>query len=261
MCVALVQFSDTFSRDAAIDRSPFFIGDNILRVIPQDRGLNHKNCTFTHDIWLMMVNYPQEAWHVEKIIEFVSEFGKFIFWNRDGSNRARILVKIRVLDLLEVPISQILCHNTSDEGHGHSWTMVNYILQAKLIGGIGGDEDPLPPDGGNSHPLPNIPFVGIWDDMVDGNDHKKENVAPNMGHAAPRGNVAPTADGEPMVHTPPQDSFQSNKDIQPDVDAIDALSAYHNMITNVLVTFPDALDKINSGNVTGARIQMVDVTA
>jgi hypothetical protein len=64
-----------------------------------------------------------------------------------------------------------------------------------------------------------------------------------------------------MVHTPPQDSFQSNKDIQPDVDAIDALSAYHNMITNVLVTFPDALDKINSGNVTGARIQMVDVTA
>jgi hypothetical protein len=95
----------------------------------------------------MMVNYPQEAWHVEKIKESVSEFGIFLVWNRDGSNRARILVKVRVPDLLEVPISLVLCQNTSDEGHGHSWTVVNYILQAKLIGGLGADEDPLPPDG------------------------------------------------------------------------------------------------------------------
>jgi hypothetical protein len=58
-------------------------------------------------------------------------------WNRDGSNRARILVNIRLPDLLEVPISLVLCHNDSDEGHGHSWTVVNYILQAKLIGGLG----------------------------------------------------------------------------------------------------------------------------
>jgi hypothetical protein len=81
----------------------------------------------------MMVNYPQEAWHVERIKESVSEFGKFLVCNRDGSNRARILVKIRVPYLLEVPISLVLCQNTSDEGHGHSWTVVNYILQAKLI--------------------------------------------------------------------------------------------------------------------------------
>jgi hypothetical protein len=141
--------------------------------------------------------------------------------------------------------------------------MVNYILQAKLIGGLGGDEDPLPPDGGNPHPLPNIPFGGIWDDLVHENNDMQDNVAPNQGNIAPGGNAAPAADGEPMVHTPPQASVQSNhnQDIEPAVEAVDALAAYHSMLTDVLSTFPDALGKLGNENVTGARIQMIDVTA
>lgn len=75
--------------------------------------------------------------------------------------------------------------------------MVNYVLQSKLIGGLGGDEDPLPPNGGNPHPLPNFPFGGIWDDMMHEDNKAQGNVAADMG------NVAPAADGEPMVHTPP----------------------------------------------------------
>jgi hypothetical protein len=117
--------------------------------------------------------------------------------------------------------------------------VVNYILQVKLIGGLGGDEDPLPPDGGNPHPLQNVPFGGIWDDLVDGNNPMGENVAPNMGNVAHGGNVAPAADGEP----------------------VDALSAFHKMLTDVLTTFPDALDKLNHESVTSARIQMVDATS
>jgi hypothetical protein len=74
MGAALVQFSDGVSRDTAIDRSPLFVGDSILRVIPQNRGLNYHNCSFTHDVWIMMMNFPLEAWHVEKICESVSEF-------------------------------------------------------------------------------------------------------------------------------------------------------------------------------------------
>jgi hypothetical protein len=57
--------------------------------------------------------------------------------------------------MLEIPISHVLCENTDDLGNGHSWTVVNYILQANLIQGLGGNDDPLPPDGGNPHPLPN----------------------------------------------------------------------------------------------------------
>jgi hypothetical protein len=45
------------------------------------------------------------------------------------------------------------------------------------------------------------------------------------------------------------------------VEAVDAISAFHKMLTDVLATFPDALDKLSDDNVTGARIQMVDVSA
>jgi hypothetical protein len=34
MGAALVQFSNVVSRDMVVDRSPFFIGDSILSVIP-----------------------------------------------------------------------------------------------------------------------------------------------------------------------------------------------------------------------------------
>jgi hypothetical protein len=92
----------------------------------------------------MMVNYPQEAWLVEKVRESVSEFGYFLVWNYDASNRARILAKIRVPDMLNIPIILVLSENTSDEGTGYSRTVVNYILHANLLGANGGDDDPLP---------------------------------------------------------------------------------------------------------------------
>jgi hypothetical protein len=120
MGASLVQFNNTYARDTAIQNSSYFVGDSVLHIIPQNRGLNHRACTFTHDVWIMIVNYPQEAWLVEKVRECVSKFGYFLVWNRDMSNRARILVKIRVPDMLNIPITLVLSENTSDEGTVHS---------------------------------------------------------------------------------------------------------------------------------------------
>jgi hypothetical protein len=120
MGTALVQFVDVSTRDAIVARSPFFMGDSTLRVIKHNRGINHRNCTFTHDAWVMMMNYPLGAWTVEKVREAVSEFGRLLVWNRDTSNRARIIVKIRVPDILEIHIIHVLCDSTDDQGHGDS---------------------------------------------------------------------------------------------------------------------------------------------
>jgi hypothetical protein len=99
-----------------------------------------------------------------------------------------VLVKIRVPDLLEIPISHVLCENADDAGHGQSWTVVNYILQANLITGEGADEDPLPPNGLNPHPMPNPPFGRIWNDadFVEHGDQEdnNNNAAPNLNNAA-----------------------------------------------------------------------------
>jgi hypothetical protein len=270
MGVALVQFSDVVSRDTAVDRSPFFVGEIILRVLPQNRSLNHRNCTFTHDVWLMMMNFPLEAWHVEKIRESVSEFGKFIVWNRDASNRARILVKIRVPDMLEIPISHVLCENTNDSGHGHSWTVVNYILQANLIDGLGGDDDPLPPDGGNPHPLPNLPFGGIWEDADFVHNMMHENATqPHIPATPAHGHVAPAAPADenfiPEVNTPPQHSPGNQhmmENLQPAIEAMEAFDAIHKVIGNLMEGFhdiPAMLELLEHSSVDGASFKLLDV--
>ena len=43
------------------------------------------------------------------------------------SNRARILVKVRVPDLLEIHVSHVICESLDDYGHGKSWTCAAYI--------------------------------------------------------------------------------------------------------------------------------------
>ena len=75
-----------------------------------------------------MVNFPLEAWRPDQVRESVSGFAKFLVWNRDMSNRARILVKVRVPNLLDIPVSHVICESLDDYGHGQSWTSVVYIL-------------------------------------------------------------------------------------------------------------------------------------
>jgi hypothetical protein len=204
----------------------------------------------------MMMNFPLEAWHVEKICESISEFGRFLVWNRDGSNRARVLVKIRVPDLLEIPISHVLCENTDDAGHSQSWIVVNYILQANSIAGEGGDEDPLPPNGMNPHPMPNLPFGGIWndDDFVvhENQDNNNNNAAPNQNFAAPNhGHAAPASaagdNGVPAINTPPQSPPAHGiiQNLQPTIDAMESFNAMHNLMNDIITNFPSAMKNLN----------------
>jgi hypothetical protein len=58
--------------------------------------------------------------------------------------------------------------------------------------------------GANPHPLPNLPFGGIWEDDDFHLNINQEFVAPWAAPTAPaQGDVAPAADDVPMIHTPP----------------------------------------------------------
>ena len=120
MGAAFIRFQHTCDIDTAITNSPYFVGDSVLRVLRHDRGINHRDCTFTHDAWIMMVNFPLEAWRPDKVRESVSGFGKFLVWNKDLLNRARILIKVRVTNLLEIPVSHVICESMDDFGHDQS---------------------------------------------------------------------------------------------------------------------------------------------
>ena len=156
MGTALVQFTTACSRDTAVSLSPFQIGDSVLRISKQDRGLNYRSITFTHDVWILLMNYPLECWDVGVISRTVSPYGRFLIWNKDPRDKARVIVKLRVMNVDNIPISLVVLRNLDDVGYGDSWTCPTYILSRDLIGQQGGDEDPLPPDGGNPHPLPHV---------------------------------------------------------------------------------------------------------
>ena len=57
---------------------------------------------------------------------------------------------------------------------------------------MGGDEDPIPPDG-VLHPMPHAPFGGIWHDADFMDDHHHD------AHAAPAAHLAPEVMDEHMV--------------------------------------------------------------
>jgi hypothetical protein len=209
---------------------------------------------------------------VEKIRESVSSFGRFLVWHRDNSNKARIIVKIRVTNLLDIPISHVLMENTNDAGHGQSWTTVIYILEARLIGGLGPDEDPID-DGANPHPLPNIPFGGIWDDQDleenpdDHQDHMDINA--NDAHQVPH--AAPAADTEPMVHTPtihghgPASSAQNfatslaTDTLNPMIEVVDSYAAMNKLMVDMLQHAPSVINNINTSCISAVRVSTLDV--
>jgi hypothetical protein len=66
----------------------------------------------------------------------------------------------------------------------------------------------------NPHPLPNLPFGGIWNDadfvvhenQVNNNNivaPNLNNVAPNPGHVAPAAPAAARDNDVPVINTPP----------------------------------------------------------
>jgi hypothetical protein len=151
---ALVRFATVTDRDAPINLSPHYLGDTVLRFVAQDNGINRRATLLTHDVWVMLVNYPAECWDLDCIVKTFVPYGRFLVWNKDLSDHARVLVKIRAYNVDTLPMSIVVMRNLTEDGNTDSWTCPLILLQRRMFGGVAGDEDPLPPDGANPHPLP-----------------------------------------------------------------------------------------------------------
>jgi hypothetical protein len=118
----------------------------------------------------MLVNYPLECWDIDTIVNTMAPYGRFLVWNRQDSNKARIFVKIRAYDINKIPGSIVVLHNTDSLGHGNSWSCPCVLFNMQMIGAGPGDEDPLLPDGGNPHPQPLVfDDFDIWHAQNEGN--------------------------------------------------------------------------------------------
>ncbi|KAG8055546.1 hypothetical protein GUJ93_ZPchr0001g31645 [Zizania palustris] len=111
------------------------------------------------------------------------------------------------------------------DGDGRSWTFPVYIISNELVDGFPGDEDDLPPNGGNPHPFNGEVFPGEPAWVQQWVDDQMINVP---FHHAPAADQA--APAEPFIIEPMEEEAQWNQwpehhvNTQPAPQAQDELS-------------------------------------
>lgn len=79
-----------------------------------------------------------------------------LVWEKDLSNLARIIIKVRVIDVELVPKSIQI---TDGDGFlSESWTILCEIISQSILGASPPEEDDPPADGGDPHPFPPQPW-------------------------------------------------------------------------------------------------------
>jgi hypothetical protein len=99
-----------------------------------------------------MVGPPLDNWSTEDVTAIVYNFGRLIIWENDANHKGRILAKVRCAELREIPKSIRL--TDGEHVDTESWTFSIEVLSQKLVV-IPPDEDPIPTEGEDPHPLPN----------------------------------------------------------------------------------------------------------
>ena len=95
-----------------------------------------------YEVWLMLLGFNLDFWEQHDIEKAITEFGKLLAWQEDPNHLARVIIKARVVDLVEFPWF-IVC-SEGENFEGDSWTCQCEILQAGLLGGGPPDESPPP---------------------------------------------------------------------------------------------------------------------
>ena len=135
---------------------------------------------------------PLDNWNTEDLAAAFYDIGKLLLWEKDPMNKARIIAKLRVTELRDIPKS--LRYTEGDSPEGESWTCSVEVLQQNLAGIGPADEHPVPDDGVDPHPLPAFdPEAEIH--QAPNNDNNLNEEMVGWGHWA----LPPAADGpQPM---------------------------------------------------------------
>lgn len=118
---AYVRLSSASDRDALIRGSPHPWEGEDFTFVSHDDGRNHRSLQFNHECWLMLLGFPLNYWHRENIELAIATFGRLLIWERDDTNLARIIIKVRVLSLPEVPRFIVVLDGEGFQGE--SWTV------------------------------------------------------------------------------------------------------------------------------------------
>jgi hypothetical protein len=185
---AYVQFTNVSDRDRLIHTSPIPFGDVDVSFCKHDEGINWRAANFNRDVWVLMVGPPLDHMNTEDLNACFHDIGTLLLWERDPNKKRRVVAKVRVTDLVDIPKSIRFTEGNRPEAE--SWTFSVEVLQHTLLGGGPPDEDPLPDDGVDPHPLPAAlvpqaaPLIPAQD-----NNEEEEGAEDGWGHWAMGNNI------------------------------------------------------------------------
>jgi hypothetical protein len=100
---ALVRLVHVHDRDNLVYNSPFNYGDVQISFAKHNEGWNWRALNFNKECWLMLLGFPVDYWDTKIIHNALAPFGRLIIWENNRSYRTRLLVKVRITDVQDVP--------------------------------------------------------------------------------------------------------------------------------------------------------------
>jgi hypothetical protein len=128
----LVRFENIYDRDNYIAWSPHPYGDVTFTFVKHNEGRNWRMMEYNCECWLMLLGFPLDFWSTEHVQSAIDSFGRVLHWEEDHSNLARMLVKARVTDLVDIP--RHIVFSESEGFRGQPWTIQCEIMHQNILG-------------------------------------------------------------------------------------------------------------------------------
>jgi hypothetical protein len=201
----------------------------------------------THDVWAMLLNYPAECLDLDCIVKTFVPYGRFLVWNKDMSDRARILVKIRAYNVDTLPMSVVVLRNLIEDGNTDSWTCPLVLLARQMLGG-------------NPHPIPPPEFHGFWHDQQMHEGHEDADNQNIVQPVAPATDAAPAAqnnatDGPNMMHDTPHQSPSPADQYGPPADPTKILN---DLVNKYVPNAAEFIEKLDDSIFKGTTCKLVE---
>jgi hypothetical protein len=100
---ALVQFVHAHDRDTLVNNGLHPYGEVNFSVVRHNQARNWRAVNFNRECWLMLLGFPLDFWNNNCIQSAISSFRRVLLWENDRRHLARLMVKARVADLVDVP--------------------------------------------------------------------------------------------------------------------------------------------------------------
>ncbi|CAO2038747.1 unnamed protein product [Urochloa humidicola] len=150
--IGIFRFESPCDRDTLVYNSPHWIGNHSFAFVNHDEAMNCKRCPFSRVGWVMLAGYPLDYKEPHFIHQACTPIGRVIYWHSSDRSKARILVKVLIDNVSNVPRIIKLKNGRALDGEGRSWAVRVFILNSQFADQIiGEDEDVFPNNGNNNN--------------------------------------------------------------------------------------------------------------